>query len=60
MGCRARPSSPPPIPFTHTPAPPSLQVCVIVGNLWSTADVGLRRRVVLLLHQKGQTLAHVR
>ncbi|KAG2427002.1 hypothetical protein HXX76_012786 [Chlamydomonas incerta] len=36
------------------------QCCVVFGNLWATGDVGLRRRLLGALHQKGQTLAPVR
>ncbi|EFJ40460.1 hypothetical protein VOLCADRAFT_69464, partial [Volvox carteri f. nagariensis] len=36
------------------------QCCLIFGNLWATGDVGLRKRLLALLHQKGQTLGPVR
>ncbi|GLI67804.1 hypothetical protein VaNZ11_012092 [Volvox africanus] len=36
------------------------QCCIILGNLWATGDVGLRKRLLALLHQKGQTLGPVR
>ncbi|GFR50058.1 hypothetical protein Agub_g12199, partial [Astrephomene gubernaculifera] len=36
------------------------QCCLIFGNLWATGDVGLRRRLLGALHQKGQTLGPVR
>ncbi|GIL93422.1 hypothetical protein Vretimale_6066 [Volvox reticuliferus] len=36
------------------------QCCVILGNLWATGDVGLRKRLLALLHQKGQPLGPVR
>jgi hypothetical protein len=33
---------------------------VAVAALWSTADAGLRRRLLACLHQKGQSLEMVR
>ena len=39
----------------------TLQQCaLIVGQLWLAGDVGVRKRVLMLLHQKGQALATVR
>lgn len=39
----------------------SLQQCsIIIGHLWATSDSGLRKRILALLHQKGQTLADIR
>lgn len=35
------------------------QVCVIVGNLWASGDAGLRKRLLVLLHQKGHSLTPV-
>ncbi|KAG1678261.1 hypothetical protein FOA52_013881 [Chlamydomonas sp. UWO 241] len=32
------------------------QACIIVAHLWCTGDVGLRRRLLMLLHQQGATL----
>lgn len=35
----------------------TLQCCmVITAALWSTGDVGLRKRLLACLHQRGQTL----
>ncbi len=36
------------------------QCCVVVGGLWGAGDAGLRRRILTLLHQKGQTLGPIR
>lgn len=36
------------------------QCCQVVGTLWQTGDVGVRRRVLTALHQRGETLAAVR
>lgn len=33
---------------------------VVVAALWSTGDVGLRKRLLAHLHQKGQSLEMVR
>ncbi len=30
------------------------QACVIMGHLWATGDAGLRRRLLLLLHQQAR------
>jgi beta-catenin-like protein 1 len=39
----------------------TLQQCaIIVAHLWSTADSGLRKRIIMLLHQKGQALANIK
>lgn len=38
----------------------AVQVCLIFGHLWSANDALLRRRLLLLLHQKGATLGAVR
>jgi hypothetical protein len=39
----------------------TLQQCaLIVGQLWMAGDAGVRKRVLVLLHQKGQALAAVR
>ena len=36
----------------------TLQQCAtILAHLWATGDVGLRKRILMLLHQKGQALA---
>ena len=35
------------------------QICLIVCHLWSTGDRALRKRVLLLLHQKGHSLRDV-
>ena len=38
----------------------TLQQCaVIVAHLWGTGDVGLRKRILMLLHQKDQALANI-
>lgn len=36
------------------------QCCQVVGTLWQTGDVGVRRRVLTALHQRGETLGAVR
>lgn len=36
------------------------QAALVAGALWALGDVGLRRRVLQLLHQKGRTLGAVR
>ena len=41
-------------------SPARLQVALIIANLWNVGDVGIRKRVLTLLHQKSQTLAAVR
>ncbi|GAX82009.1 hypothetical protein CEUSTIGMA_g9437.t1 [Chlamydomonas eustigma] len=39
----------------------TLQQCaIIVAHLWSTTDTGLRKRIIMLLHQKGQALANIK
>ena len=39
----------------------TLQQCaVIVAHLWGVGDVGLRKRVLMLLHQKGGALANIK
>eukprot|EP00798_Chlamydomonas_sp_ICE-L_P016784 gene16784-23060_t len=39
----------------------TLQQCVLIlSQLWSTGDVGLRKRALMLLHQKGQSLSNIR
>jgi beta-catenin-like protein 1 len=39
----------------------TLQCCmVITAALWSTGDVGLRKRLLQQLHQRGQALEMVR
>lgn len=39
----------------------TLQQCaIILAHLWGTGDVGLRKRILMLLHQKGQTLANIK
>ena len=35
-------------------------MALILGNLWNVGDVGIRKRVLTLLHQKSLTLASVR
>lgn len=40
--------------------PEAVQICLIFGHLWSTNDTLLRRRLLLLLHQKGAILGTVR
>jgi hypothetical protein len=37
-----------------------VQMCIVIGHLWSTNDTLLRKRILLLLHQHGATLTHVR
>lgn len=37
-----------------------MQVALIIANLWNVGDVGLRKRVLTLLHQKSQALSTVR
>ena len=37
-----------------------LQCALIIGNLWLVGDVGIRKRVLTLLHQRSQTLADLR
>ena len=37
-----------------------LQCVLIMANLWNVGDVGIRKRVLTLLHQKSLTLASVR
>lgn len=34
--------------------------CIIVGNLWMTQDAGLRKRMLMLLHQKSRSLDMIR
>eukprot|EP00955_Chlamydomonas_euryale_P051772 354954-Chlamydomonas_euryale.AAC.8 len=36
------------------------QTATVVAHLWATGDAGLRRRLLVLLHQRGATLSHVR
>jgi hypothetical protein len=36
------------------------QCCLIIANLWAAGDVALRKRVVMLLHQQGASLARVK
>ena len=36
------------------------QCALVVGALWLVGDVGVRKRVLKLLHQKGRTLASLR
>ncbi len=31
-----------------------------MGHLWQTGDVGVKRRILTALHQRGDTLATVR
>jgi len=39
----------------------TLQCCMVVtAALWSTADIGLRKRLLACLHQRGHTLEVVR
>lgn len=39
----------------------TLQQCaLVIGALWLVGDVGVRKRVLKLLHQKGRTLASLR
>jgi hypothetical protein len=37
-----------------------VQCALIIGNLWLVSDVGIRKRVLTLLHQRSQTLADLR
>ena len=37
-----------------------MQCALIIGNLWLVGDVGIRKRVLTLLHQRSQTLADLR
>lgn len=39
---------------------PAAQCALVVGALWLVGDVGVRKRVLKLLHQQGRTLASVR
>ncbi len=32
----------------------------MLGHLWALGDVGLRKRVLVLLHQKSQALSNIR
>lgn len=41
-------------------APACLQCALIVGALWLVGDVGVRKRILRLLHQQGRTLASLR
>jgi beta-catenin-like protein 1 len=36
------------------------QACLVAAELWALRDVGLRRRILALLHQRGHTLAVLR
>jgi beta-catenin-like protein 1 len=36
------------------------QSAIIIGHLWAMADTGLRKRVLGILHQKGETLEYIR
>lgn len=38
----------------------SPQCALVIGALWLVGDVGVRKRVLKLLHQKGRTLASLR
>lgn len=44
----------------QTTCPCCTQCAMILGQLWLAGDTGVRRRVLMLLHQKGATLAEVR
>ncbi len=39
---------------------PAAQCTLIIGNLWLVGDVGIRKRVLTLLHQRSQTLTDLR
>ena len=48
-------------PGLHLPTPlPPLQCALVVGSLWLVGDVGVRKRILRCLHQKGRTLASLR
>lgn len=56
--CRYHSGTPP-----HTPPPPPApcsQCALIVGQLWLAGDLGVRKRLLMLLHQKGHTLGALR
>lgn len=36
------------------------QAALILGHLWALGDLGLRKRVLGVLHQKGETLGTIR
>jgi beta-catenin-like protein 1 len=36
------------------------QCCLIIGNLWAAGDVALRKRILMLLHQKGRSLGQLK
>ncbi len=36
------------------------QAALIIGHLWALGDTGLRKRVLSILHQKGETLGGIR
>ncbi len=39
----------------------TLQQCaMIVAHLWGTGDTGLRKRILMLLHQKGWALSSIK
>jgi beta-catenin-like protein 1 len=38
----------------------ALQCALIVGALWLVGDLGVRKRILRLLHQKGRTLGSLR
>ena len=47
--------------FDTTSSPPhALQICLVIGHLWATNDLLLRKRLLLLLHQHSSTLGAVR
>lgn len=35
-------------------------MALIMGHLWFVGDLGIRKRLLMLLHQKGRPLAAVR
>lgn len=39
---------------------PLQQACLILGHVWATRDAGVRKRLVMLLHMRSQSLAAVR
>ena len=36
------------------------QACLLVGHLWATGDLGLRKRLLLLLHQQVRAAGALR
>jgi hypothetical protein len=64
---RPPPGAPPLLPrpdspraLSAAPGPSPTQLARISGELWLLGDVGVRRRLLGLLHQRGRTLATLR